>query len=153
MKTGRFCPSLWRRDKNHPRSVTSPKTPVLPVDPRHALKVVANTKECPHRRQNGRRWGSCEGLNLGFQSPSIKHNREAPMRFIPTPPAFDDNRKITIKNKGIVRHPRGDKNCGKRTARFLRRLVEVVNEFLALLTWRGSGRIGLSVGISMGKRR
>lgn len=61
------------------------------------------------------------------------------MRLIPTPPAFDDNRKMSGKGEAYSA-PKAGQKFEKRTARGLRRLVKFVNVFLALVTRRGSGR-------------
>lgn len=104
MKTGRFCPSLWVGNKHLSRPVTNLKAPALPMDARHALEVMASTENIRVSAKTGV-VRSRERLNLGFQSPSIRHNREAPIRLIPTPPAFDDNRKRTRK-KGAYSAPK-----------------------------------------------
>lgn len=64
----------------------------IPVDTGHGLEVVT---EAERYQPDCNRNESNTPTNLGFQSESIKHSREAPMRLRPTPPAFELSRNTT----------------------------------------------------------
>ena len=67
---------------------------------------------------------------LGFQSESTRHNRDAPIRFKPTPPAFELNKKMTDIHEYMKRA-----HVVQRTTPVLTAVVEFVHILLAL----GSG--------------
>jgi hypothetical protein len=66
---------------------------------------------------------------LGFQSESMRHNLEAPMRLSPIPPAFELRRKMTGENL----EPEGSVYRQESPTSFMMgRLVEAFDVFLSL---------------------
>ena len=73
------------------------------MDSSHGLQIVTRRVYISLHQQN-----YLLLANLGFQSQSTRHNREAPISESPSPPAFDDRRKRTMATR------ESRENSGKR---------------------------------------